>query len=137
MALFAPKLNPADVGLVYTLRIEAVAYPYFDRIAPDAGMTSGQAEEYKYILAQGIQSHYVVEGHFRYLPLDDNQHAFLFQTENPLEKDWRLALGEAPSRISGPSTMILPYYFEQKHIGKPARRREFGDFRLFERDIGS
>lgn len=128
MALLAPKLNSADVWLKYISRIEAVAYPYFQRIAPDDQMTSGEPEEYKYILGLGIKSHYLVEGHFRYLPLDDNQHAFLFQIENPLKKDWRLALGEAPSRISGPATMILPYYFKRKNIGKPARRKEIGDF---------
>ncbi len=128
MALIAEKLNPTDVKLDYTSRIEAVAYPYLQQIAPDNQMTSGEPEEYKYIFGLGIKSYYLAEGHFHYLLLDDNQHPFLFQTQNPLRDEWRLALGEASSRISGPSNMILPYYFERKNIGKPRRRKEIGDF---------
>lgn len=126
MALFAPKLNPADVRLEYASRIEAVAYPFFEQIASAGKMTSGKPEEYTYRLNVNVTSYYRAEGHLR-CPGLDNALAFLFQTEDPSKSDWRLALGEKEAQTSGPSTMMPLYYFQLRNIGKPARRKEIAD----------
>lgn len=126
MALFAPRLNPADVQLEYSSRIDAVGYPYLKQVAPDGKMISGEPEEYTYHLNVNVISYYRAEGHLR-CPGLDGALAFLFQTENPLRPYWRLALGENEAQTSGPSPMMPLYYFQLRNIGKPARRKEIAD----------
>ena len=127
MALFAlkPILNPAEVRLQYTSRIEAVAYPSFEMHSRTPHLIITQdPENFEYFLRAKCVAHYVAEGRVSFGPYKGVQHPFKFQTTDPLKSEWRLSLGKYDDDrwyITGPPD-VAAHTFLQK-VGFPAARK--------------
>lgn len=122
LALRKPALEQSAVNIESVPHVEVIAYPSFERSALNSGATSGEPQEYRYLLKAATKGSYVAEGTIQFPALSQQRFALTFRTSEPLRREWYLALGEGEMRQSGPAHdhVVREYLLQMALVNRPS-----------------